>query len=118
MEKIQSHDVKDIWRLREGLLLEVHKYENIRYVSVDKKYLKVVRGCKGLCELREDFTDTYNKITYSKGDLIYGNFHISILIDSSYFRFEIKSSGGSVYGSGSDIDEVLNNIKIIISTYN
>jgi hypothetical protein len=118
MEKIQSHDIKDIWRVQDGLLIEIHKYERLGYsVYGSKAKMKIVRGCKNLKELKEDYTDTYYKKTYPKGTLVYGSTPVRPITDVSQFKAEIKSSGGSVYGSIEEIEKVLKSIEKILDEY-
>jgi hypothetical protein len=118
MEKIQSHEIKDIWRVRDGLLIEIHKYESLGYSVYGRDVkTKVIRGCKKLKELKEDYTDTYCKKTYPKGILIYGSTPVKPITDVSQFKVEIKSSGGSIYGDIKEIEKVLKSIEEIIDKY-
>lgn len=71
-EKIQEHPVQDIWRIKDGLLLYVNKYQrhskyNVFYLSsLSSKNTKIIRCCKGLRELKEDYFDSYSKTTIKK----------------------------------------------------
>jgi hypothetical protein len=117
MEKIQSHDIKDIWRVRDGLLVEIYKYEYIGHSLGSDAKTKIIRGCKGLKELTEDFIDSYWKQSYPKGTFIYGHFPVKPIYDPYQFKAEIKSSGGSILGSFVEIEKVLEDIKLILNNY-
>ncbi|MCP1185017.1 hypothetical protein [Paenibacillus sp. 1781tsa1] len=119
MEKIQSHAIKDIWRVREGLLLEVHKFKTLGHCWIrSKKSVKQIRGCKGLTELKEDYCDSYTKKTYPKGTLIYNTVPVEPEMNKNNFKFEIKSSGGSIFGKNSEeIKEILDDIEKAINAY-
>ncbi|MFB5758991.1 hypothetical protein [Paenibacillus medicaginis] len=117
MEQIQSHEIKDIWRIREGLLVEVYKYKSLVYHIHSKKKEKRVRGCKGLTELTEDYTDSYYKKTFPKGTLFYYSSPVEPVTDPKQFKIEIKSSGGSIFGSSDEISKVLTDINTLISKY-
>jgi hypothetical protein len=119
MEKIQSHEIKDIWRIRDGLLVEVHKSKSLGSCWIrSSKIVKQVRGCKGLTELKEDYYDDYRKKTFLKGTLIYYNSPVEPETDKSKFKFEIKSSGGSILGNNIvDVKKVVRDIESVINTY-
>ncbi|MCM3109922.1 hypothetical protein [Lederbergia lenta] len=118
MEKIQSHEIKDIWRVRDGLLVEIYKYESLGYTIYSSKVkTKIVRGCKGLRELKEEYTDSFYKKVYPKGTLLYNYSPVKLTTEVSKFKAEIKSSGGSILGSLPEINNVLNDIKNILGNY-
>jgi hypothetical protein len=111
MEKIQSHEIKDIWRIKDGLLVEIWKYEHQGWIGFSNYKSKIVRGCKGLKMLKEDYKQ------FKTGDYVYGSAVVNPTIDVKKFKAEIKSSGGSVLGSLLEINDVLNDIKNILSKY-
>ncbi|AKO92009.1 hypothetical protein BEH_07780 [Priestia filamentosa] len=118
MEKIQSHEIKDIWRVQDGLLVEIYKYDSLGYhIHSDKIKAKIIRGCKGLKELKEDYTDSWEKKTYPKGTLLYHGQPVRAISDRNKFKAEIKSSGGSVLGSITEINKVLEDIEHILNQY-
>ncbi|GMX64550.1 hypothetical protein Elgi_38190 [Paenibacillus elgii] len=117
MEKIQSHEIKDIWRIQEGLLVEVHKYRILGYYIHSKKSEKRVKGCKGLTILIEEYTDSYHKKTFPKGTLFYYGTPVEPVTDKNLFSIEIKSSGGSVLGTISETEKVLRDLESLIKQY-
>ena len=122
-EKIQEHPVQDIWRIKDGLLLYVNKYQrhskyNVFYLSsLNSKNTKIIRGCKGLRELKEDYFDSYSKTTIKKGTLLFENIPIEILSDSQMFKYDIRSSGGSIQGNYKTTIDTLNKIQKILGSY-
>ncbi|MBU7316006.1 hypothetical protein [Paenibacillus oleatilyticus] len=117
MEKIQSHEIKDIWRIQEGLLVEVHKYKTLGYHIHSKKSEKRVKGCKGLTILTEDYTDSYYKKTIPKGTLFYYSSPVEPVTDRNLFKIEIKSSGGSILGTITETEKVLRDLESLIKQY-
>jgi hypothetical protein len=117
LEKIQDHEIKDIYRIRDGLLVEVSKYNNLGYRLGSGFKAKGVRGCKGLKVLIEDFEDKYYKKIFKKGTYIYYDSPVEVLTDVNSYKYEIKSSGGSIYGSELELDKVLENINKIFKLY-
>lgn len=117
MEKIQNHEIKDIYRVRDGLLVEIKKYKRLGFYLSSSYKAKIVRGCKGLKILTEDCFDSYNDKFYKKGTYIYEGTPVEPLIDKSLFTYEIKSSGGSISGNDKDIINILEKIENIIKKY-
>ncbi|MEK4025411.1 hypothetical protein [Sporosarcina sp. FSL W7-1283] len=117
MEQIQSHEIKDIYRVKEGLLVEIHKYESLGYHDFSKKKEKRVRGCKGLTILTEEFTDSYAKKTYPAGTYYYQSVPVKPIDDVKLFKAEIKSSGGSIMGNFDETEVILESIKDILNSY-
>ncbi|QPK89839.1 hypothetical protein IEN91_05220 [Bacillus velezensis] len=118
MERIQSHEIKDIWRVRDGLLIVISKFQSLGCNIYDNQMkTRIVRGCKGLKELKEDYIDQWSKKTYRKGTLLLHATPVEPITDVNKFRVEIKSSGGSVLGSITEMNSVLNDIKTILFKY-
>ncbi|MEJ3719211.1 hypothetical protein WGM54_14415 [Paenibacillus polymyxa] len=90
MEQIQSHEVKDIWRIREGLLVEIHKYKSLGYHIHSKKEEKRVKGCKGLTELTKEYTDSYYQKTFPKGTLFYHGSPVEPVTDPQQFKLRLN----------------------------
>lgn len=117
MEQIQSHEIRDVYRIREGLLVEVHKYKSLGHYNYKKKKEKRVRGCKGLTILTEEYTDTWNNTTYPVGTYFLGSLPVEPINDPYQFKIEIKSSGGSILGDFVEMEKVLYTIKEIMNKY-
>ena len=118
MEKIQEHELQDVYRIQDGLLVEVNKYEPIGYTVYPKSnQVKRKRGCKGLQVLQEDITDSYTKITYPKGTSILHYAPVKAISNWKDFKIEVKSSGGCISGSIAEIEKITKIISDIMDTY-
>ncbi|QOV08339.1 hypothetical protein Kirov_140 [Bacillus phage Kirov] len=116
MEKIKSHAIADVWRVKEGVLVNVYKYKHTgRYCDVPNSKTKVVRGCTGLRELKEDYESRGEVL--KKGTLVLHRSPVEPVTDVSEFKFDVTSSGGSIYGRIAEVERVLHNIQDILDTY-
>lgn len=120
-EQIQSSDFIDIYRIKSGTLLYVNKYEVVEYFHLNeelKKSSKVVRGCKGLRQLKEEYVDKYKPI--DRGTLSVGDFiiHGSLVKPTSpdKYIFELSSSDG-LKGNGDELKSSLDEVNKIIDFY-
>jgi len=117
-EKIKSHPIMDIWRVREGLLVEVLKYKSTSVSrTLNGAKTKIVRGCSGLKELKEDWVISSSGEVFPAGTLFLHGTPVEPLTDPKEFKFDIKSSGGSIYGTPVEISNVLNHIQQILASY-
>ena len=117
-EKIKSHPIMDIWQVRGGLLVEVLKYKSTSVSrTLNGAKTKIVRGCSGLKELKEDWVISGSGEVFPAGTLFLHGTPVEPLADPSDFKFGIKSSGGAVYGTSTDISRVLNHIQQILASY-
>lgn len=117
MEKIKSHAITDVWRVKDGLLVNVYKYKSIskKYPTISHTKTKVVRGCTGLRALKEDYTADGE--TFKAGTFVLNCSPVEPLTDVKDFKFDVTSSGGSIYGSITDVERVLEKIQDILNTY-
>lgn len=118
MEKIKSHAITDVWRVKEGVLVNVYKYKSIskKYPTISHTKTKVVRGCTGLRALKEDYT-TRDGETFKAGTFVLNCTPVEPLTDVKDFKFDVTSSGGSIYGRIAEVERVLHNIQDILDTY-
>ncbi|PFB08121.1 hypothetical protein [Bacillus thuringiensis] len=113
MEQIKSHPVKDVYRISDGLLVEIHKYERIGNVWMQEtKQTKGVQGCRGLRVLTEDYGDNI-----PKGTFILNSVPIRIVTDANLFKAEIKTNGSGLYGSIPEFERTLKTIQNILYSY-
>ena len=110
MEQIQTHVLQDIWRVRAGLLLVVTKHRTLGYVGRVGKQ-QPVRGCKGL-RVQVEGTETV-----AAGTWILADFAVEPVTDVAAFRVEVKSSGGSIYGTVAELTAVLAAIQALLAVY-
>lgn len=123
--KIQSSDFLDIFRIENGSLLYVNKYvkdPNYRthfYNDDFKKSSKIVRGCKGLRQVKSDY-DYYDYSSGSTKTLKAGAFVLSdivvLLTQPKNFTFEIKSNEG-FGGTIEEMQEIMKKINEIMFSY-
>lgn len=119
MEKIKSHPIRDVWRVKAGVLVTVDKYNHLGgyYHSIPKKSMKIVRGCTGLTELKVDYTASTGEIVKKGTLMLNGTSPVEPLENFEDFRFDVTSSGGSIYGSVREVKRVLEKIQDILDSY-
>lgn len=111
MEQIQAHEIKDVYRIKDGVLVEVVKYQTLGSWLHGKRPEKRVKGCKGLTILKEEFKGV------KEGTYLYEGRPVEVLTDPTQFRFEIKSSGGTIQGDSEQLQKLLKTIQELIKTY-
>lgn len=124
-EKIQESYFVDIFRITNGTLLYVKKYErdlNFRgpiYGEKCDKHTKIVRGCKGLKLFKKDYTyyDYYSKrdITIPAGTFLLNQFIVIPTVKEN-FKFEIKTNE-VIRGTKEDMKKVFQNVNEIMDSY-
>ncbi|AMB18725.1 hypothetical protein BH780_gp142 [Bacillus phage Eldridge] len=118
MNKIKSHDIMDVWQVRDGFLVEVMKYKSLGYArNFSGAKTKIVRGCSGLKELKEEWVLPYSNKTFPAGTLFLHGTPVEPLTDPNDFVYGLKSSGGALYGSWSEMESVLADVQSIIDSY-
>ncbi|MBG9776094.1 hypothetical protein [Brevibacillus laterosporus] len=113
MEKIQLHELKDIYRLDHGIILEVNKYKPLgNFLSSEyKKKSKKVKGLTQGYELKEEYKG------YPKGTIILYDHPVEAKSDIKNFTFELKLSGGSFLGDYLKHRNIYQQIEKIIASY-
>lgn len=118
MEQIQNHPIQDIWRIQHGLLVVVTKYKSVgSWLNISSKQTKVIRGCKNLRALKEDYVDRYSSKVYPKGTLLMGTTPVEAVTNVADFYFEVKASGGTIEGSLREVQKALNDVDVILAKY-
>ena len=123
--EIQSNEFLDIYRIESGSLLYVKKYKrdpnhNTLFYNNDfRKSTKVVKGCKGLRQLKSDYTyhdyfSDSNKTVHA-GSYVLNDTAI-VSIQPREFTFEIKSNEG-FGGTIERMEEILKEVREIILSY-
>lgn len=126
--KIQSHPLQDIYRLTEGVLLEVDKFDPyfVPYAILSKERqgkVKKIRGAKGIEEVTKDIVSSVYKdgawvpYTVKKGTFLMHNYPKVPTSDPRLFTFNLKSSGGTISGDSKHHLRLLGMINEIISSY-
>jgi len=119
MEKIKSHPIRDVWRVKAGVLVTVDKYNHLQgyYPSIPKSLLKGVKGCTGLKELKADLPLSEGLVLKKGTFMLNGTSPVEPLENFEDFRFDVTSSGGSIYGSVREVKRVLEKIQDILDSY-
>lgn len=123
MEQIVRHEYFDVYRVTDGVLLNVKKYATPRCsfywndFDKNKKSFTKLSGLKNLYIANKDVEYGYNKEVLLKGSLIYGNDYIVPLINPYEYRFEIKTTGECFAGNYVDITNYLDIIRDMIDEY-
>lgn len=123
MEKIQEHFLKDIYRLKEGLILEVNKYKRGKWFSESstrhssqKLKKKKLQGISKTYEVQEDI-ELYDGSILPKGTYLMGDTIIYPVKEPKDYRIELKSSGGSIMGDMELHRKLYQEIEAIFSSY-
>lgn len=122
MEQITKHWLLDVYRITDGVLLNVKKYEVDRMafhtLKESKKSFDKLNGLKNLYRANEDIKDKYSdKFIFKCGEYYYDNFKIIPTSDVDKFRFEIKTTGESFSGNSEIFTQYLSEISYIMSRY-
>lgn len=124
-EKIQESEFIDIYRIANGTLLYVRKYErdlNYRgsiYGRECDKHTKIIRGCKGLKQFKKpytyyDYSASQNKVIPA-GTFLLNDF-VVIPTAKENFKFELKTSD-SIGGTREDMKRAFDKVNEIMETY-
>lgn len=119
MEQIQSHFLQDIYRLKDGLILEVNKYKsdgNYGITSLAKVKKTKLKGIAKTYQLDEDLKVYPNKII-PKGRHVMGYHSVLPVDDPKEFRIELRSSGGTIFGDIDTHRKIYRNIEKILASY-
>lgn len=115
MEIIQKHELEDIYRLKDGILLYVIKYKNRKHFSNTKCKKKKIPGISKTYQLLEDVR-IYNE-TFSKGTIIVNGFSVTPTTNPEEFTIELRSSGGTIHGSILSHLQLYQSIEKILVSY-
>ena len=124
-EALQKSEFIDIFRITNGTLLYVRKYEedlNFRgpiYGKECDKHTKIVRGCKGLKQFKQDYTyyDYYStkNITVPAGTFLLNDFVVIPTVKEN-FKFEMKTNE-VIGGTKENMKEVFRKVNEIMDSY-
>jgi len=115
MDIIQKHDLEDIYRLKDGVLLHVIKYKDRKYFSDKTCKKKKIPGISKTYELLETVTILHE--TFPKGTIIRSGWAVTPTINPDEFTIELRSSGGTIYGSISSQLHLYQSIEKILTSY-
>lgn len=119
METLAKTEYQDLYRIVDGVLLVVNKFEKIKYQGVDyisvnirnAKCKSYNKGCQSwLKELTKDFYYEWMDITIPKGTVLYINIPVQSTNDKSKWKYSVKTTSSCLGGSYNDVKRMLNQI--------
>lgn len=119
MQVVCECDYQDIYRITDGVLLVVNKFEykgEPKHIYTrDMKTGKYHKDCqKHLIIVKKDFYHKYDDITYKKGTVMYCHRVVQKTDDKSKWEYQIKTTGEAFSGSPSDMILMLSEIMGVI----
>lgn len=116
MQVVCECDYQDIYRITDGVLLVVNKFEykgEPRSVYTrDMKTGKYHKDCQEYLKVvKKDFYYKYDDITYEKGTVMYHNCVVQKTDDKSKWKYQIKTTGDAFSGNHEKMTEMLNTIR-------
>lgn len=111
MEVVCKSDYQDIYRVKDGVLLVINKFNcitdeegNKNFIGYSMRNKRYAKGCQSsLCVLRDDYNDTYRGKTYYAGQVIYEGYPVE-LVDRHKWNYQIKTTGDALSG---DLTEII-----------
>lgn len=120
MQVVCECDYQDIYRITDGVLLVVNKFEYIgkpySIYTRDIKTGKYHKDCqKHLIIVKKDFYHKYDDITYKKGTVMYCYRVVQKTDDKSKWEYQIKTTGEAFSGNHEKMTEMLNTIRELMN---
>lgn len=112
MEIVSQHELLDVLRVEQGIILEVHKHKMIDgwiYSSDYKNKATKVKGIRNCYQVKERFES--RGTVFEVGDYILRDFKTIALKDTNDFTIELKSSGGSILKSLDGMERLFKKIQ-------
>lgn len=121
MEIVAQTDYQDIYRITDGVLLVVNKFEPIDYTGETKEYVCVYesnakyksynKNCQvWLRVLKEDYVYEYCPVTISKGTVLYMDIPVICTNDKDKWKYELKTTGTAFSGTYGEILKMLDDV--------
>lgn len=110
MEIVAQTDYQDIYRITDGVLLVVNKFEPIDYTGETKEYVCVYesnakyksynKNCQvWLKVLKEDYMYKYCPVVVPKGTVLYMNIPVICTNEKDKWKYELKTTGTAFSGT-------------------
>ena len=116
METLAETEYQDLYRVTDGVLLVINKFEFIKYeenkwISCCRPKVKLYNnGCqKQLQILKEDYYSSYDQKIIPKGTVLYYGVQVR-LVNKNKWNYQIKTTGECFSGDIKKITELLNKI--------
>lgn len=128
MQTLAETPYQDLYRIRDGVLLVVNKFDYIDYSDITKRnvtsrtgrgYTKTYHdGCQNqLTELKSDYIDGYSGVTIPKGTVLYWEKPVELTDDKDRWDIQIKTTGESFSGNMTEFIEIMNEIREKVDSY-
>ena len=116
MQVVCECDYQDIYRITDGVLLVINKFEYAgKPYSIYTHYMKTGKyhkDCQRHLEIiKHDYYDQPNDITYKKGTVMYYHRVVQKTDDRSKWEYQIKTTGEAFSGNHEKMTEMLNTIR-------
>lgn len=123
MEIVAQADYQDIYRITDGVLLIINKFEPIDYTDKTKEYVCVYnskakyksynKNCQTwLKVLKEDYEYEYCPVVIPKGTITYMGIPVMCTNDKDKWKYELKTTGTAFTGT---YDTMLEMIDAVIN---
>lgn len=114
MQILAETEYQDLYRVTDGVLLVINKFEYIKYDGLAFLFKPKVKryhdGCQTqLKELKEDYYHSYSGITVPKGTILYHEVPVK-LVEKDKWKYEIKTTGSSFSGDIYEMCKLLSEI--------
>lgn len=126
MEVLCKSDYQDLYRIKDGVLLVVNKFDykktdDGRVICVNDRGRKNVKkyndGCQDqLKTLKIDHECKYEQCVLEAGTVLYGAYAVE-LVTKENWDYQIKTTGDLFSGNHVDILELIDEIKKLIESY-
>ena len=124
MEVVAQTDYQDIYRITNGVLLVVNKFESIDYLDKTgkskeyvcvyeskAKYKSYNKNCQNwLKVLKEDYKYEYCPVIVPKGTVTYMGIPVICTKDKSKWKYELKTTGTAFSGDCKTMLEMLDTV--------
>ena len=123
MQIITTTEYQDLYRVKDGVLLVINKFEPITYGPenktyhlYNKKYKSYAKDCqKELKVLKQDYFDEFEGITIPEGTVTYIGFPVIATTDKSKWDYQIKTTGTLFSGTQEEMLKMITDIENIIA---
>lgn len=121
MEVVAQTDYQDIYRITDGVLLVINKFEPIDYSDQTKEYVCVYnskakyksynKNCQvWLKVLKEDHEYKYCPVVVPKGTVLYMDIPVICTDDKNKWKYELKTTGTAFSGNYDTMLEMLGSV--------
>lgn len=128
MEVVVQTNYQDVYRIKDGVLLVVNKFEPIDYSDKTKEFVLIYRGiakyksynknCQNwLKVLKEDYEYNHCPVIVPKDTVTYMNVPVICTNDKDKWKYELKSTGTAFSGNYDTMLDLITEVyNIVIET--